>query len=423
MTDATSSFAGQPPKDVAHRPGLLLSSCLLAEIAQISGLCLVSLLTLLLAGRILKLRDMFLNLDLGLLELGMLFVFLSPFFLVLLVPISCMMGVFLTFLRMNTDKELAALKAGGVNLYQLLPAPIVFSLFCAGVTLIVSLYGVSWGMNNFRETVMDYARTRTQLVLQPGVFNQDFPGLMVYARQVDRETGVLTDVIVEDRTREDITAVITAPRGAVATDSAQGQILFALENGTVYRQQRADLSVLSFGTYTVRLNLEKLLKRLNLGEAQPKEFSWSRLRLLAAMKQPPEGRNANFLRKVRVELHKRWSLPASCLVLGLFSLPLAASFGGLGRQYGVLLALACSMVYYTLLSLGFSLGESGELSPAVGLWLPNAVFLAVALANLHMANEERALRVVDRLRHMRWPFSKPDRQSRSNGSDHSGGES
>jgi len=363
------------------------------------------LLTLLLIGRMLQLRELFLSQSLTLWDVVCLFAYLSPFFLLLLIPIACMLAIFLTFLRMGTDLESVALRASGVSLYQMLPAPLVLCLLCTLAASGVSFWGLSWGMENFRATVLDLARTKTQLVLQPGVFNHDFPGLTVYAQQADPEKGQLHTVFVQDRTRENITATILAPTGTVHTDAAKGEIVFRLQNGKIYRQEDSGLSVVGFGSYQVRMDLSRLLSGYDLGETKPKEMSWGRLHDLEQLPTTAAIDAGNFLRKVRVEIQKRMALPAACIVLGLFALPMAASFGGLNRHWGMMLALGFFLFYYTLLSLGLSLGETGVLPPVVGLWLPNALFMGVGLAGLVQAARERSFDIVGRLAHLnflRW---------------------
>lgn len=64
----------------------------------------------------------------------------------LVIPIACMLSVFLTFLRMSTDRKLVALRAGGINIYQMLPAPLLFSVICMLLTLWVSLHWLAWGI-------------------------------------------------------------------------------------------------------------------------------------------------------------------------------------------------------------------------------------------------------------------------------------
>ncbi len=377
----------------------LLHRHIFIELLSVFALCAGSLLTLLLIGRMLQLRELFLSQSLTLWDVACMFAYLAPFFLLLLIPISCMLAVFLTFLRMGTDLESVALRASGVSLYQMLPAPLALCALGTVAALGISFWGLSWGMDNFRQTVLDLARTKTQLVLQPGVFNKDFPGLTVYAQQADPARGELSTVFVQDRTRPGVAATILAPHGTVRTDADRGEIVFRLEGGKIYRQEETGLSVVGFGTYQVRMDLSRLLAGYDLGEVRPKEMSWGRLRAIDADPAQADG-DGNALRKVRVELHKRVALPLACIVLGLFALPMAASFGGLNRHWGLLLALGFFLFYYTLLSLGLTLGETGTLPPAVGLWLPNALFLGVGLAGLRQAARERGMDVAGRLSHL-----------------------
>lgn len=367
-------------------------------------LCLSALLSLILVGRVLQLRELFLGLGLSLLDLGLLFFYLTPFFLLLLIPVACMLSVFLTFLRMSSDRELLALKSGGVSLFQLVPAPMAFCIVCAGLTLFTSMFGLSWGMDQFRQTIVKYAKTKTQLVLQPGVFNQDFPNLMVYARNVDINAGLLEDIIVEDRSRKPVYATILAPLGRFKSVKGMGQVMITLEKGHIYQQEKEKVSVLSFDQYQVRLDLAGLLKGYDLDETAPKEMSYAMLKKMLEDPETLRTKDAQYVRKLSLELHKRWVFPLACLVLGLFAMPLACAFEGLNRQYGVFLTLGCFLVYYTMLSLGLSLGETGVLPPWLGLWTPNLLFLVAGIMGLRMAAREQTLRVVAWVSHIRLPF-------------------
>lgn len=369
------------------------------ELLSLFGLCLGSLLALILIGRILQLRELFLGLEVGLVDMAMLFVYLGPFFLLLIVPIACMLSVFLTFLRMSTDRELVALKAGGLSLYQMLPAPVLFCILCTLFNLFISFYGLSWGMGHFRSTIIDIAQTRARIVMQPGVFNQSIPGITVYARQVDNASGRMEEVMVEDRSRGKAGITIIAPEGRLETDKVHGDILVRLNNGKVYRQQEGGVSVLSFNEYIVRLDLNKLFKGFDLGEVKPKEMSWDSLGVLMTG-AGDIGENSAYMLKVAVEMQKRVALPFACIVLGLFAMPLACAFEGLERQMGVVLALLNFLVYYSLLSVGLTVGESGMAPPAAVIWLPNLLFMILGCWGLRRAARERSLNVVSMLRHI-----------------------
>ena len=367
----------------------LLQRELFREMLLISGICLGGFLCLILLGRLLQLRDLFMAQGVTFFDLMKLFVYLSPFFLILLIPVSCMLGLFLTFLRMGADRELISLRAGGISIWPLLPAPLLLCALGSALTLWVSLSGISWGMDNFRQTVVEMARHKTSVNVQPGVFNTSFPGLTVYARQADPVTGVLQDVFVLDTSRSKASATIVAPRGLIDSDADQGQVFVQLENGHVYREQGEELSVVSFDRYLLSLDMSRLLGGLDLGDKAPKEMSWQALRELAAGAFADE--DLNFRRRVEIELHKRFSLPAACLVLGIFALPLAFFFQGMKRQFGLLVCLGAFFLYYVLLTAGMSLAEGGVVAPGLALWMPNILFLAAAGAGMWVVVGEREI--------------------------------
>lgn len=356
------------------------------------GSCLLGLI---LVGRMLQLREMLLSQNLGVLDVLRLFVYLSPFFMMLLTPIACMLSVFLTFLRMASDRELTALKASGVSLYQLLPAPIIFCSLCTLFGLYISLVGVSWGMEQFKLSLVEFARTKTKLSLQAGVFNQEFPGLTIYAQKVDLDSGDIHFVFVQDKTSKAFTTTVVAPEGKVTTDPEREQIQVVFRNGRIYRRYDENLEVLNFGNYSVRLPLGRMLKSMGYSRMSLKEMSFDRLlrvagdpalqqRLLAQDRIDP-----NKLAAVPTEIQKRLALPLACLVLGLFSVPIACVFRALKQQHGLVLAMGVFLVYYSLFTVFESMGESSPRIAPYGIWIPNLLFSLGGVAFLRQAVRER----------------------------------
>lgn len=379
----------------------LLPRQIVREIAFLFILGTGVLLTLILISRAVQMRELFLGLNLGVLDTVLLFGYMTPLFLMLVIPIACMLAVFLTFLRMSTDRELIALRAGGISIYQLLPAPLLFSIFCTFLTLWVSLHWLSWGMGHFRSTILDIANTRARIVVQPGVFNTDFPNIVLFARQVDPTTGEMSQVLVDDRSRPERNMIILAPYGRIDTDQERGELVFNLDKGQIYTSHDESSSVLSFTEYTVRLPLDSLFKSLDLGEVRPREMSWKQLSTITRAEALKV--DVGYANKLDVERQKRWAYPTACLALTLFVLPLATAFEGLHRQTGLLLALGMFFIYYSLMSLGFSMGESGTLPPVIGLWAPNILFFILGLYGLWLSARERSPRIVELLARLRKP--------------------
>ncbi len=356
---------------------------------QVFALTLFVILCLILIGRALQLREMLFGMELGLAETGLLFLYLSPTFIQLAAPISCMIAIFIVYLRLENDKEMMAVRAAGISLYQVIPAPILLAFLIMISTLFVSIYGISWGMESFRNTLLDVASNRAKIVVQPGIFNKDIPGFVLYAKTVDPLSGLMKDVVLQTNDEEKQNAentnhlrqtTILSPEGNINIDRQNGQILFLLKEGKIYSAQNKQSTVLNFREYIVTLPLSMLFKGLDLGPVAPKEMSF--LELLSLDHSSFLGTNNRMAYKILIERHKRIVFPFACLVLGLLAIPIAAACSGIKKQQGLGIALIIFMVYYGFLSVGISTGEKGKLNPYIGIWLPNLFFFILAFVGI-----------------------------------------
>ena len=377
----------------------LLHRQIFTELLKLFGLTVACLLGLILIGRMLQLRTLFLSQNIGFFNILQLFFFLTPFFLLLITPIAAMLSVFLTFLRMSTDNELTALKANGVSLYRMLPAPITFCVLCTLFTFAISFWGLAWGMDMFKTKLYQFARTHSKFALQPGIFNKEFPGITFYAHQVDNEKGLLKFVFVRDESIKGTSVVVVAPEAQIVPSPETAEVRITFDKGKIYRQSGDELNVLSFGSYSVKLDLGSLLGGFNFSEEKAKDMTFARLsRIRNDPTQAPES-SPRFMRKVDTEYFKRLTLPLGCIILGMFAIPIAYVFRGLKQQYGLLLSMGLFLVYYSMFSIGVSMGEGGSIPPVYGLWAPNILYVFVAAFGIKYANEERTLPVIEWVRH------------------------
>ena len=98
------------------------------------------------------------------------------------------------------------------------------------------------------------------------------------------------------------------------------------------------------------------------------------------------GRMARWvLASYAVEVHKKFALPAACVVLSLLAAALARRHPAMGAGHRLLAAAIVFAGYWLALSAGESLAEQLVLSPAVAMWGANAVALLGALAAVRTA--------------------------------------
>jgi len=372
------------------------------ELLKLFGLTVSCLLGLILIGRMLQLRSIFLSQNIGFLNILELFLYLTPFFLLLITPIATMLSVFLTFLRMSSDNELTALKASGVSLYRLLPAPAAFCALCTLFTFFISFWGLAWGMDMFKSRLYYFAKTHSRFALQPGVFNKEFPGLTFYAHQVDNDTEEMRFAFVRDESLKGASVVVVAPEAKIESSPKDAEIKIIFKNGKIYRNDGDELNVLKFGSYSVRLNLEELFMGFSFSEQKAKDMPFSRLVKIKNDPSAAPDDSPRFMRKVVTEFYKRLTLPIGCLTLGMFAIPIAYVFRGLKQQYGLVLSMGLFLVYYSLFSIGVSMGEAGTIPPAIGLSAPNIIYVVIAVLGIKYANEERTLPILQWISHLRF---------------------
>src|SRR5437870_13106601 len=80
------------------------------------------------------------------------------------------------FGRMSQDFEIVALKSSGINLFQVLIAPLAAAL-CLSVGLaLFNTYLLPETNHAYANLLADIGRKRPTIRLKVGVFNSDFPG-------------------------------------------------------------------------------------------------------------------------------------------------------------------------------------------------------------------------------------------------------
>ncbi|MBI9077647.1 MAG: LPS export ABC transporter permease LptF [Desulfatibacillum sp.] len=355
------------------------------------GVTLLVFALIFLMTRMLQLTDYVVNFRVGLGHVLLLLLYSMPFFLIFVIPMSTMMAVLLTFLRMSSDNEITALKAAGWSLYNLLPPVLVFCTAAALLTASMSFLALPWGRLAARELLVEVARKNVEVGLKERTFERTFKNVVLYVGAVDAESRTLHHVFIEDRRNNELSSTIMASSGKIVPSTKKDIWELRLKDGVVVRadQKNQSMFTVGFESYDFTLNLASALGP-SAKDKDEEEMYFNEL--LTFVKRYNKQDDRYFL--ALLEVHKKFSIPFSCLALGLAAIPLGMVSRSARRSFGVALGLGLFLLYYLLLSAGWVFGETGQYPPALGMWMPNLVIGALGTYTLVRMAKDRPVAVL-----------------------------
>ncbi|MES0448069.1 MAG: LptF/LptG family permease, partial [Desulfobacterales bacterium] len=233
-----------------------------------------------LMAEMLKITNMVINYRVGLFTVLMMFVYSIPFFLTYIIPMSIMMAVLLTFLRLSGDNEIVALKTGGMSIYGLLPPVVLFCLIGCLLTFIMTAYGVPWGQLSAKELMYRVVSSNLEIGLKDRTFNDSFKDVMLYVNKINPKNRELQDVFIEDKRTQNIVSTVVAPKGKLFSEPHKHVYNLLLYNGVIYQVDLKNrlANSIDFETYKVRLDLKKAALTLKRGKKHRMEMGIAELR-------------------------------------------------------------------------------------------------------------------------------------------------
>ncbi len=343
---------------------------------------------------ILEITNFVVNYGVSLHTVSLFLVYSLPYFLQFVIPMSVMIAVLLTFLRMSSDNEIVALKAGGMNIYVLILPVFLFCLMGCLLTGFTTIYGLPWGKLSFKKLTFEVAARHLDIGLKEKTFNNDFKDVILFINRIDLKTRAIEDVFIEDQRSKEAVITVVAPKGRLYSEPDKMTFFLRLYNGIINQVDKKNKSVhsIKFDTYDISLDLEKSIPSASTVENMPKrkgEMSLSELKKV--LKEKAVEKDAKYYRYL-LKFHEKFSLPFACFAMGLLGLPMGLRSKSGKQSLGLVMSIFLFLFYYIMYLLGASLGETGAYPPVVGMWVPNIVMGGIGLYLLiRMASDQPLL--------------------------------
>ena len=288
--------------------------------------------------------------------------FLSlPRFFEVIIPLSLATAVLFVFNKLNTDSELAVLKATGQSFFQITRPVIYVSLIITVFLMAMSTWFAPVSLSKLQFMKQIVRAEFSTLLFREGVFNNIGKGLTVYIRNKTGE-GEFEGLIIQDE-RDDAAPVRTvfAKRGVLVENKGGQEIVVFNGARHDFNTQEQKLNRLNFERYTISLPEDETTPTRRWREPDERTF-FELLRPDAEVRA-----DAEKLREFRIEAHKRilgpLLAPVYCLVAVCFLL-----LGAYKRQ-GKLMAIMGAAVTLIILQALYIAAMNAATKSDLGLYL------------------------------------------------------
>jgi LPS export ABC transporter permease LptG/LPS export ABC transporter permease LptF len=300
--------------------------------------------------------------------------FLTPKLIYDTLPESVLVAVLVTFGVLSKHNEVTAFKASGVSLYRLTMPVLLASMVLSGSLFAFDYYYVPQA-NRRQDALRDHIKGRAvQTYLRPDrKWIKGAGSRIYYYKYFDTVEDIMAGVSVYelDPATFRLKTEITAERAQWQPSLHK----WIFENGwrrDVMGSARENFTQFQATTFpeldeppTYFLKEVKLDKQMNFQELDA---------YIKDLKQ--SGFDTVHL---RVQLHKKFSVPLFALIMAMISAPFAFLVGNRGAMAGIGASIGVAIAYLAIQQLFEQIGNVNHLPPAIAAWSPDAVFSLVGM--------------------------------------------
>lgn len=287
-----------------------------------------------------------------------------------MMPAAALFATVFTIGPFSRYSELTAAKAGGISFHRLVVPLLLASALAAVGNFYVGEYATKASAR--RLELQKERQARSQTTKYNFVFRAD-EGWTYSIRSLDTERSVLEGLLLERPSRRSELSGL-AVNADSATWSAE-QAAWTLWNGAVHVfQDSLAPATTRFASMRMR-SLKEPPRQLLITPKLPEEMTWAELGEYVDVME----RAGNDVNELVVKRWLKIALPVTCLVIALFGAPLAVSSPRSGAAVGIAISLGTTITFLLFVQLAVAVGKSGLINPDYAAWVPNGVFLAIAL--------------------------------------------
>ncbi len=327
----------------------------LKELLIMFVLIIAFLNSILMMEKILKLTRHLAGLGTSVLDMTRLILYLQPQLLALTIPMAILLAPIIVYGRMTMDNEIIILRTSGMSFRRISSPIMAIALMGALFSIAFSFYLGPKSSVRLRNEVARMFAVKAALAVEAGTFNTSLKDLVILVR--GKRDDILQDIFIFDSRSKEEPKVLMAREGRLSLQD-DSTLRLSLSDGYINIIKGSGITELFFDKYQFAMPLYANTPVLRNFELTPPE-------LLRKLKNTDD-------QKARIELYlelqRRFSLPAICLILVFLAPPLALMSGKSGKLLGLTLGLSVFTGYYVLQIYCESLAMRSVVPYYVGAW-------------------------------------------------------
>jgi LPS export ABC transporter permease LptF/LPS export ABC transporter permease LptG len=300
------------------------------------------------------------------------FFFTVPVALTITIPAGVLVGILIGLSRLAADSEITAMRASGVGVWHFLKIISIFVVVAWALALLNGVFIAPRSQAALGKLEDRLKSTQVSFEIQPNVFYEGFPKMVVYVRDVHPRPGASewTGVFLADIT-DPAEPRITMAESGIMVGEGPDTLHLHLTNGSTHETvagQPDHYQISTFSETDIPIALPP--SDTNQGQPPPVGEMTSRELWEQAKHTDPITRRWDL-----IEFNRRFALSTACVVLALVGIPLGLSSKKGGKSAGFVLTIVLVFAYYSLSLIGVSFAREGRISPGIGVWLADVLFL------------------------------------------------
>jgi len=362
--------------------------------------------------------------------------------LVLVVPMACLVSTLMAFGAMSQNNEITIIKSSGVSLWKMMIGPLLASAILCYLLILFNNDVLPDANHKAKLLTFDISRTKPTLSLEPGLFSQEVNNYAILVRKIDKNSSELEGVTIYDYTDPAKINVVTAEKGKIYFSKDQTKLIMELERGEIHESETMRKNMyrkLVFVNHRITMNADQFSFQQSTpgGPRGDRELSSHDMKYIIDSLQAIQNNQLTSLasetnkfffkdsiskesqayyktagkefvyakaiermntvrniilsnvkrveftkseiNKYRVEIYKKYSIPAACIIFVLIGAPLGVMTrkGGFGMAASI--SLFFFLIYWAFLIGGEKLADRNMVSPFVGMWSANFLLGAAGI--------------------------------------------